>query len=368
MLTTEPSGSGMQATLRASGFLRFLPAAFLAAWLCGWAVGEWFALRLLASLARTLLGWSFLANAFPPLGGQMPGGPMVVVFVLFITLWLTLWTVGGVGAFHQLLWLLFGRDTVRWGGDALEAEHAALWFVSRDRLDARAVTGFRRFRGCVVADSREAAVRVTRLGSDDERRELCAMLEAWRATIAPPEPLAQDRSPIPAFTAFRDETGAIALERPRGPRRSSGVWLGALALSLFAAVGALFSQKTGVALVVGELFLTLLGVVSMIGSLWLIAARESWHLRPGKMECRRTWFGRTWTAEFVPLELQLSSASDSDGDMRWALVVSGAGRRHTIASAIDDPNLPLTLGTWLAERTGARFVRRDFEPTLRRAG
>ena len=368
MLSTEPSGSGMQATLRASGVLRFLPAAFMAFWLCGWAVGEWFALRLFASLVRTLLGSSVLAGWFPPLGGTMPGGPMVVVFSAFLTLWLVLWTVGGVGAFQQLLWLLFGRDVVRWGGDALEADHAALWFVTRDRLEARAITGFRLFRGAVVADSREAAVRVTRLGTDVERQELRAMLEAWRGTIAPPEPLAEDRSPVPSFTTFRDETGAIALERPRGPRRGPGVWLGVLALALFAANVAVFSQKTGVALVVAELFLALAGAVCLAGSLWLLAARESWHVRPGKLERRRTWFGRTWSAEFVPLELQLSSASDSDGDLCWSLVVSGAGRRHTIASAIDDPNTPLTLGTWLAERTGARFVRRDLEPTLRRAG
>jgi len=368
MLSTEPSGSGMQATLRATGFLRFLPAAFMAFWLCGWAVGEWFALRLFASLVRTLLGWSFLADWFPPLGGTMPSGPMVAFFATFLTLWLALWTVGGVGAFQQLLWLLFGRDVVRWGGDALEAHHSALWFVTRERLDARAITGFRLFRGTVVADSREAAVRVTRLGSDADRQELCAMLEAWRSTIAPPEPLAEDRSPVPAFVAFRDETGAIALERPRGPRRSTGVWMGALALALFSGVVALFSQKTGAALVVGVLFLGLAGAGCLAGSLWMLAARESWHLRQGKLEHRRTWFGRTWSAEFVPLELQLSSASDSDGDLRWSLVVSGAGRRHTIASAIDDPNTPLTLGTWLAARTGARFVRRDLEPTLRRAG
>jgi len=285
-----------------------------------------------------------------------------------LTLWLALWTVGGVGAFQQLLWLLFGRDVVRWGGDALEAHHSALWFVTRERLDARAITGFRLFRGTVVADSREAAVRVTRLGSDADRQELCAMLEAWRSTIAPPEPLAEDRSPVPAFVAFRDETGAIALERPRGPRRSTGVWMGALALALFSGVVALFSQKTGAALVVGVLFLGLAGAGCLAGSLWMLAARESWHLRQGKLEHRRTWFGRTWSAEFVPLELQLSSASDSDGDLRWSLVVSGAGRRHTIASAIDDPNTPLTLGLWLAARTGARFVRRDLEPTLRRAG
>src|SRR5262252_838226 len=108
MLTPEPSDSGTQVTLRVSGILRFLPAAFLAVWLCGWAAGEWFALRLFASLLRTLLDASFLGAWIPPLGGKMPEGPMLPFFIGFLLFWLTLWTIGGVGAFHQLLASLFG--------------------------------------------------------------------------------------------------------------------------------------------------------------------------------------------------------------------------------------------------------------------
>jgi hypothetical protein len=170
------------------------------------------------------------------------------------------------------------------------------------------------------------------------------------------------------FVTFHDETGAIALLSPPAPRRSVGVLLGVLGLALFAGVVSVFSQKTGVALVVAVLFFGVAGGACLAGSLWLLAARESWHMAPGRLERRRSLFGRTWSTEFVPLEIQLSSTRDSDGDLKWALEVSGAGRRHTIASAIDDPNAPLTLGTWLAERTGARFVRRDLEPTLRRVG
>jgi hypothetical protein len=368
MLITEPDGSGTQVTLRVSGILRFLPAAFLAVWLCGWAVGEWFALRLFASAVRTLLGWSFLERWFPALHGTPPSGPMIGFFVAFLVFWLTLWTVGGVGAFYQLLMLLFGRDVVRWDGETLEIRHSALWFASWERVDARAITGLRSARACLVADTRQRAVRVTRYGSDEDRAQLCALLEAWRASIAPPAPLAADESPVPTFVAFRDETGAIALTRPRAPRRSMGVLLAVLGLALFAGMVSIFAQKSGVALVVGVLFLFLAGAACLAGSVWLLAARESWHMGAGRLERRRILFGRTWSAEFVPLELQLSSERDSDGDLRWALVVSGAGRRHTIASAIEDPNPPQTLGTWLAERTGARFVRRDLEGTLRRAG
>src|SRR5215471_10799082 len=123
MLTPEPGDSGTQVALRASGILRFLPATFLTVWLCGWAVGEWFGLRLFASMVRTLLGWSVLGPWLPPLSGRMPSGVALPFFIVFVTLWLTLWTVGGIGAFLQIMTLLFGRDVVRWGPDGLEVEH-----------------------------------------------------------------------------------------------------------------------------------------------------------------------------------------------------------------------------------------------------
>lgn len=368
MLTPEPSDSGQQVTLQASGILRFLPAAFLSVWLAGWAVGEWFALRMLATLLHAWLGENPVSSWLPDIGGRVPGGPAALFFLVFLLFWLALWTLGGVGAFQQVMALLFGCDVVRWGGDGLEVEPRALWFVGRERIEARAITGFRSFRGHLVADSRERAVRVTGLGSPDDRAQLCSLLEEWRATVAPPEPLPAEQSPVAKFVTFRDETGAIALLVPPRPRRSVGVWLGVLALALFGGMVSVFSQKSGAALVVAVLFLGVAGAACLAGSVWLLAARESWHMGPSRLERRRTLFGRTWSAEFVPLEIQLTSTRDSDGDLKWALEVSGAGRRQTIASAIDDPNVPLTLGTWLAERTGARFVRRDLEPALRRAG
>jgi hypothetical protein len=368
MLTTEPSGSGFQATLRAQGLLRYFPAAFLCVWLCGWAVGEWFALRMFASLLRSLLGSSFLPAWLPPLGGTMPSGPMVVLFAAFLTFWLTMWTVGGVGAVHQLLAFLFGRDVVRWAEDTLEVEHWSLWLAARSRLAAQDITGFRLNRMSLIADGRKRATRITHLGSEDERQQLAATLESWRAAIAPPAPLAADESPIPEFVALRDETGNVALARAPGARRTVGVLLGVLGLALFGGAASMFLQKTGVALVLGVLVMSLFGTGSLYASVWLLAARETWHMGPMRLVRRRALLGRTWSAEFSPLELQLKRSTDSDGDTRWELVATGADRHVTVTSAIDDPNPPLTLGTWLAERTGARLVRREPTDTLRRAG
>jgi hypothetical protein len=301
------------------------------------------------------------------MGGTPPEGPMMAVFVGFLTFWLFFWTIGGVGAFQQLLALLFGRDVIRWQSEGLEVEHRALWFASWVRIPAREITGFRTTTVSVIADTRRRAFRLTAFGSEEDRRQLVALLAAWSVTVAPPEPLLADESPVPTFVAFRDETGAVALMPPPGSRRTAGVLMGVLALSLFAGAASLFAQKPGAAFVIGA-FLSLAGAACLYGALWLLAARESWHMGPTRLERRREFLGRTWSAEFVPLELQLTCTHDSDGDSRWELIASGAGRRHAIASSLGDPNLPQTLGTWLSERTGARFVRRGVEHDLRRAG
>src|SRR5262252_8922516 len=219
MVEVEPGDSGQQVTLHASGILRFLPAAFLAAWLCGWAVGEWFALRLLATMLRQLLGPGFALPWLPVVGGRFPSGPALPIFIVFVLFWLSLWTFGGIGAARQFLGLLFGRDVVRWGEDALEIEHRALWIVVRERLAAQDIAGFRVFGGALVADTRRRAVRVTSLTSAEDRVQLLSMLQDWRRGFGAPAALSADESPVPMFVTFRDETGTVALMSPPGPRR-----------------------------------------------------------------------------------------------------------------------------------------------------
>ena len=68
---------------------RIFPAAFLGFWLCGWAVGECFALTALLGL-------------LPVNGNGAAAGPPTV----FLIGWLGAWTVGGVlamRAFYQLV-------------------------------------------------------------------------------------------------------------------------------------------------------------------------------------------------------------------------------------------------------------------------
>lgn len=74
---------------------RQLPAAaFLAFWLCGWYLGETWAVGF---LHRLVLG------AEPAKEGAVPAA-------IFVTIWLLVWTAGGAGAFVALLGSLGGQD------------------------------------------------------------------------------------------------------------------------------------------------------------------------------------------------------------------------------------------------------------------
>ena len=63
---------------------------FLCFWLCGWTMGEFFALKVL-----------FLSKSPPPLP---------VMFFMFF--WVTFWTIGGFFALVTVLWMLFGREII----------------------------------------------------------------------------------------------------------------------------------------------------------------------------------------------------------------------------------------------------------------
>src|SRR5512138_821345 len=65
---------------------------FLGAWLCGWAMGETFAIGTL-------------------LGGREGKGPGA-----FLALWLVLWTVGGGAAIFAFLMNLVGREVIALDG------------------------------------------------------------------------------------------------------------------------------------------------------------------------------------------------------------------------------------------------------------
>src|SRR3712207_5856562 len=88
--------------LRASGVGRYVEAAFLSVWILFWIVSEAFVLAVLGSMIAALFGF-FRDSEVTRLGRsaleRSPGFEIGFVAVfLFLMLWLSLWTVGGIAA------------------------------------------------------------------------------------------------------------------------------------------------------------------------------------------------------------------------------------------------------------------------------
>jgi hypothetical protein len=103
--------TGSSASLRVTGSVRYIGATFLLVWLAGWALGEAFALGFLILLIRSVVG-TFFGMSWPLPGGQWIAGGAAGFFFLFLVVWLTLWTFGGLAAITELLRNLAGEDRV----------------------------------------------------------------------------------------------------------------------------------------------------------------------------------------------------------------------------------------------------------------
>jgi hypothetical protein len=88
----------------------WIVVALLAIWLGLWTVGEVFVGR---AIIRTV-GSALSAGAAPDLAGG----------TLFVLIWFTLWTLGGVLALSSLLWQVAGREIVDIEGEMLSIRRA----------------------------------------------------------------------------------------------------------------------------------------------------------------------------------------------------------------------------------------------------
>jgi hypothetical protein len=352
LLEPEPHGGGMQVTLRPRGVARWFQAAFLFAWLGGWAMGEWFALGLFASALEAVFGPGALPEGLR--FGAGPGvsrGEAAMVFA-FVVPWLALWTLGGGLALAQALLALVGREIVRWSPDGLEIERHALVRISGARVEPTKIHGFHMRRGALVARLAGRSVAVARLGTDLERSELATRLDAWHRGFGGRAGLGPGDAPCPGWTVARDETGAWTLTPARGNRFLVAAMLAFVASGLYAMTGSSMLGGNVRRVVIALLSLGLVATVLAAAAVWLVAVRESWHPRPGSLEIRRRAFGRRWSRTLSPLALELRAHSDTDGDLHWTLTAVAPGRRRQLATALHDSSVPESLALWLSARTG----------------
>jgi hypothetical protein len=340
-----------------SGWLRFGPALFLCVWLCGWAVGEAFALSALV----VLVGGALVPGAVPPVKGLSDAGAGAILIGTFLALWVTFWTIGGLAAIRELLRLL-------WASDRLGCDGATLTLVrqtgpfrrrrtwSRDEIQRIHVR--RRDRALVVDTPRGVHI-LTAYGTLNDRErlrdELRGLLGGARPAVTS---LPGGGGDVPAgWEAGPDDSGGWTLGAPAGPRRRVAWVLGVLALALAVSGGASLWGHVNR----GEIPPGAWGgygfLAVLVAGLTLAAAlsggwRQEYGLRPGVIEIRRVRFGRRSSETRAVRSVRIHLTRDSDGDEWFALKVHGDARDLDLVRSMNDADIPLRLGRWVAGRLG----------------
>ena len=93
---------------------------FLSFWLCGWLMGETFALRTVGGLLHTV---------------NFAG--------LFVALWLCGWTIGGFFAIRTLVWNLIGKEILNFEQGQLTVQKKGALFFKPSTYDLNEAKSFR---------------------------------------------------------------------------------------------------------------------------------------------------------------------------------------------------------------------------------
>ncbi len=120
--------------LRPHGAGRFVSAAFLSVWLCGWAIGEAIVGWIVGKGIHALMTGEPLSR-----DGSTPAAGVLLIAGAFVATWLVFWTIGGVMAMREWCRLLMGEDRLLAGPDGLTVEHRYGPFRSRQTFARDAI-------------------------------------------------------------------------------------------------------------------------------------------------------------------------------------------------------------------------------------
>lgn len=339
---------GASVSLRPGGIGRFFGAAFLLVWLAGWLAGEVFALGFLFLIVRSVAGAAIGASWPVPGGDWIAGGSAALVF-LFLLLWLTLWTAGGVAAIAELLRSLAGEDRVVVQSSGVELERRAGPFRRLRNFERSTIrrVRLRPHDKAVLMDTTSGTECISKYGTAEDRT---AMADWLRSRLLLPTGHARiDPGVAPAGWTMTLEGAAALLTRmdPRTRHISSSVmWAIAFLIGL-----TWFGVSTVTA--AGRVVLPVLLVVVASGAAWITWSQREWVVRQDQLAARTTFL--TWRRE-RPFKsgawLEVATSTDSDNDHHYTLTVSDSEGTRQIASAINDDAEVVDLARWLSVRTG----------------
>lgn len=348
---------GGELRFRPSGAGRFVGAAFLSLWICGWAAGEAFALFILVK------GLIALATG-QPLSGQEEPLPIGLALAVgaFLLLWLAFWTVGGIGAIRELLRLSWAEDRLAVQPDGLLVARRLGPFVTRRRLAREEI---RRVyvlppATTLLAQIGGDTVTLTELGTPAER---AAAADRLRAELLLTEDSVARGEALPeGWQEVREARGEIVVVPDLRTRRQQAWFMMVLAGLVWGGVfllvrGSLRNENLWVL----TLMVTAFACWLTKQALGLQRGRKEWRIKRGRLVHQRR-LGPMVTELGEARVLELTETVDSDND-RWyqleAPIVDQPGqkpgRRVTLQRAMHDPTVPRSLGMYLARRTGIPF-------------
>jgi hypothetical protein len=339
--------SSNAATLRPRGIFRYFEAAFLGVWLTGWLIGETLAIGALASLLLSFSGF-FSDSRWMEFGRSAAQAGAAFVLV-FLTVWLACWTVGGVLAWRKLLRDLSGADCIRLAAPGLELTRRAGPFARTlqfDRAHMRRIR-IRSHDKALVVDTIAGTQVLTDLGTASERESLCAWLRHRLSMDGAPAASLDASTAPPGWRLERHESGALRLTRPTGGRTIVGVimWLmtGAVLYTWIREV-----PDDGARIAWQLLLIALLAFAAA----WVMWAREEWIVRRGHLEYHLQFGPLLRERRFDDGQLEVTHTKDSDGDSRYRLIVRDASKNRTFDSSLYDDAELVDCARWLEASTG----------------
>ena len=368
-MPAERTRQGWRLNLKPHGCSRYLSGAFLAFWLCGWAAGEAFALRLLIKGGLSLLTGTPTGPGREslPLGLALGAG-------LFILFWLALWTVGGIAALAELFRLLWGEDRLEVAGGRLIVTRVRGPFRTQRAFDRTSIRriGLLGRDARLVMDCARGHRELSRLGTQEERVQGATAL---RVELAIPEEPAASSTVLPeGWEDIITPDGARVLVADRSVRQKQtrAAFIGTLLLAAVTFVAARDSLHRS-PLIAPSVILLVFTLAALAGTLWLARGRYEWRLEKGLLTLRKR-YGMGVRPVFQGRHLLLDYSTDSDGDPWHELYalsepdppltvrkIGGATvtwrsaqpkNRRSIARKMNDTGVLRDLGNWLARETG----------------
>lgn len=343
--------AGLEARLTLRGAGRWGGVAFLSFWLCFWAVGEALVLWLLVAG-----GWA-LATGQPLGRGPAPVETVPALLTgLFLIVWVSFWTFGGIAAWYELFRLIWSTDRILVRGDGIELERRVGPLTKRTFLPRDQLRGIHRLMSGskVQAEMTAKVIELTRNGTPAEQDELVKALIAELQLpadekLAPSLP--DEWRAVPAL-----EGGEVLVRNPATRRTQARImWIIALPFA-WIALTVLREAWTRPNYGVIAAMLTVAAGFAVWAAVRLTWARDEWRIEPGRLVLQRRFCSRA-KEKFTGTTLRLMESRDSDGDEWFKLeAVDAAGAARKLQNAMHDPLTTRRLGQWLAARTGISFA------------